>query len=228
MIGEPTNPGHSQIDTIERNQSDPTTHKYWAKVGLFDDQSILARLERSPPLFARASSPPTPGALPRVEVRTKYNSSLYFEFSMLWKVLPICTVIDDDVAVLHGGLCYDDVTLADLEGVPQAMTAGEDRHLNDILWSDPDPTGAGRTANADRGGGILKFGADVTRTFLSTNGLHLLVRSHQLPSNPEQKHPRPGFEWLHDGQVPPPPSPSPDTTSARRARDARTRPRADP
>lgn len=48
----------------------------------------------------------------------------------------------------------------------------------ELLWSDPHP-GEGRTPSK-RGVGVA-FGSDVTRSFLQSNKLDLLVRSHEVP-----------------------------------------------
>jgi len=133
------------------------------------------------------------------EVERKYpDSMLGAMFSVLWNMLPLATVIDDDIAVVHGGLFRDSgVKLAHLKAVPKqecTMTPAtyEERLLVDVLWSDP-VNHPGRT-ESDRGPGILRFGPDVTRAFLERNKLRLLIRSHQVPSTGG------GFEWLHDHQ----------------------------
>ena len=48
--------------------------------------------------------------------------------------------------------------------------------VKEMLWSDPQPI-AGRRPNP-RGEGVI-FGAEATMEFLSTNGLRLVVRSHE-------------------------------------------------
>jgi len=49
--------------------------------------------------------------------------------------------------------------------------------MSDILWSDPQPF-AGR-GPSKRGVG-QSFGPDVTAKFLETNGLSLVIRSHEV------------------------------------------------
>lgn len=53
----------------------------------------------------------------------------------------------------------------------------EDGLMCELLWSDPHP-GVGRVPSK-RGVGVA-FGADVTREFLKSNNLDLLVRSHEV------------------------------------------------
>ncbi|VEL32810.1 unnamed protein product [Protopolystoma xenopodis] len=61
----------------------------------------------------------------------------------------------------------------------------------DLLWSDPSPQ-LGCSANLVRGGGCA-FGPDVTKRILESQGLRLLIRSHECKPD--------GFEWTHDGLV---------------------------
>lgn len=49
--------------------------------------------------------------------------------------------------------------------------------MNDLLWSDPH-NGQGFLKNPR--GCSVQFGVDVVEEFLRTNGLKLLVRSHQV------------------------------------------------
>ena len=58
----------------------------------------------------------------------------------------------------------------------------------EALWSDPQPE-PGR-APSKRGVGV-QFGPDVTRSFLETNGLSLVVRSHEVKED--------GFSVDHPG-----------------------------
>lgn len=114
----------------------------------------------------------------------------------VFRYLPIVHVIDDKVLVIHGGLFgRQGVTLADLDEIdrldyspapppePEPSTAAEAREqdlrqlMRDCLWSDPKPT-LGCEFNSVRRQGQL-FGPDVTEEFLATNGLLMIVRSHE-------------------------------------------------
>jgi diadenosine tetraphosphatase ApaH/serine/threonine PP2A family protein phosphatase len=111
--------------------------------------------------------------------------------------IPLATVIDREVVVLHGGIAPD-LTLQGLgeidrrlyfsmAEVPQAVkdgvrdeppyTMAHYKAVSDVLWSDPRPTpGAGK--NVERGCGS-EFGPDVSAEWLRREGLRLLVRSHE-------------------------------------------------
>jgi serine/threonine-protein phosphatase 5 len=47
------------------------------------------------------------------------------------------------------------------------------------LWSDPAPPGVMGRQPSKRGNGVC-FGADVTYRFLDSNGLQMVVRSHEV------------------------------------------------
>ncbi len=59
-----------------------------------------------------------------------------------------------------------------------------------MLWNDPQASN-GVILNPIRGGGYL-FGPDITRAFLTMNGLTHIIRGHQMQ--------REGYEIEHDGQ----------------------------
>ena len=134
------------------------------------------------------------------EVREKYgNSNFYKAFSNLWQNLPIATVVDNRVFVVHGGLVGQmDVRLSDLHNLPRAegnlcSPKPEYKLLGQALWNDPSPYPGLQTGQ--RGTGSLKFGPDVTAAFLHNNGLELVIRSHEVP---ESGH---GYEVMHNGKL---------------------------
>ena len=108
-------------------------------------------------------------------------------------------MIDNSVVVVHGGVTrYDGITLAHLENVPreEADMYSTDQNalvLVDLLWTDPMPQW-GRI-EAGRAPGVVTFGPDVTANFLRSNGMGLLIRSHQVPSTGY------GYEDMHDGKL---------------------------
>ena len=62
--------------------------------------------------------------------------------------------------------------------------------MSDLLWSDPSPF-MGRSPSK-RGVGQA-FGPDVTAAFLDSNGLQMLIRSHEVKEE--------GYLVEHDGKV---------------------------
>ena len=138
----------------------------------------------------------------------------------IFSLLPLVHVIDETIAVVHGGISdkFDLETLKTinrrlyrtLTGLPQTITHqtdGKDAEghnhkdwaiLMDCLWSDPAPKGEkfhGETTckpNDERGGGVL-WSADFTKEWLSKHRLGCLVRSHECQDD--------GFSTTHEGRV---------------------------
>jgi len=124
------------------------------------------------------------------------GAEIFEGFNALFQLLPLFTLVDSSVFVVHGGLWRKDFTLAQLKRVdyrrplPERPGLGLDVVVFDSVWSDPHQNkGVGSNP---RGDAIISFGEDVTRRFLRANHLQLLVRSHQVPDSGN------GFEWWHN------------------------------
>ena len=135
------------------------------------------------------------------ECQEKYNTFVYDMFVESFQWLPLCTVIDKRIIVLHGGLTRSNVSVQDMELLPrweyelarkrtkpksniEKLHEEQMNVLRDIFWSDPHNRKGSR--DNKRGAGIL-FGPDVAETFLVENKLQLLVRSHECVPK--------GFQW---------------------------------
>ncbi|KAH8048329.1 manganese ion binding protein [Aureococcus anophagefferens] len=120
------------------------------------------------------------------EIFTKYPGKMGIEiaelFAEVFAFLPIATVIDDSVLVIHGGLGRYDLEYLNgiarhhfktLQGVPEELWEGEDygsiKHdewqaLMDALWSDPQAC-SGMEPNYKRGAGAthecVEFGYEM-------------------------------------------------------------------
>uniref|UniRef100_A0A670YF72 Serine/threonine-protein phosphatase n=1 Tax=Pseudonaja textilis TaxID=8673 RepID=A0A670YF72_PSETE len=124
--------------------------------------------------------------------------------------LPLATIIDNQVLILHGGisdttdlnflnsfhrnkvgiihikvLCYFIGCRSSLKNVIKSTS------VMDILWSDPKHQN-GCSPNKIRGGGCY-FGPDITARLLQRYNLKLLIRSHQCKQE--------GYEISHNGKV---------------------------
>ncbi|KAK3099357.1 hypothetical protein FSP39_003230 [Pinctada imbricata] len=124
--------------------------------------------------------------------------------------LPIATVIDHKILVLHGGIS-DTVNLGFLAKIdrhkflstlhpprgqqdPQKLSENDLREWKqvlDILWSDPRVQN-GCQDNTFRGGGCY-FGPDVTELFLDHHGMKRIIRSHECKPD--------GYEFTHNNKV---------------------------
>jgi len=122
-----------------------------------------------------------------------HHEELYACIHEAFDQLPLSHVIGDKVFVVHGGIPLEYTTLADIQGVPKGplvkpAKARADRIREDLLWSDPAEV-AGRN---DRGSGVYWAEGD-TRRFLMSNGLKIIIRSHDCVDD--------GFRYDHDGHV---------------------------
>eukprot|EP01060_Flectonema_neradi_P030741 TRINITY_DN4522_c1_g1_i1.p1 TRINITY_DN4522_c1_g1~~TRINITY_DN4522_c1_g1_i1.p1 ORF type:complete len:1075 (+),score=219.62 TRINITY_DN4522_c1_g1_i1:283-3225(+) len=134
------------------------------------------------------------------ECRAKYDHRFYQLCSSLFDWLPLATCLNNEIAVLHGGLTSEeDFTLAELASFqrgPEFLMYRSQRQmkiLSDIKWSDPHKLERwSGTGPSTRGKGIV-FGCDATEAFLANNNLKLLVRSHE-----EQKT---GYKVHHKGKL---------------------------
>jgi serine/threonine-protein phosphatase with EF-hand domain len=132
----------------------------------------------------------------QAECTAKYDDIYFGMFCELFNYLPVCSIVNDDILIIHGGLFHDpEVLLADIEAIDRrdykvatdahdedeedpSVTRSEylQRLLRDALWSDP------HTENSvipnTRGSGVL-FGPDHCRRFLDNNNLSMIVRSHE-------------------------------------------------
>eukprot|EP00440_Ansanella_granifera_P074308 gb/GFBE01080639.1/.p1 GENE.gb/GFBE01080639.1/~~gb/GFBE01080639.1/.p1 ORF type:complete len:916 (+),score=226.76 gb/GFBE01080639.1/:1-2748(+) len=123
------------------------------------------------------------------EVMEKYGLTMYRNFLSAFKAFSLCSVINKEIFVVHGGLTrvkslsidYIDTIAFDECTAPHPMSSNvKDQIFSDLIWSDP--TDHEGKFKSERGVGI-KFGPDVTTKFCSQNRLRFMVRSHQVPED---------------------------------------------
>uniref|UniRef100_A0A8D2J7K6 Serine/threonine-protein phosphatase n=1 Tax=Varanus komodoensis TaxID=61221 RepID=A0A8D2J7K6_VARKO len=158
------------------------------------------------------------------EVMKKYRSygkTILHLLQDVFSWLPLATLIDGKVLILHGGIsdstdlnflkvfqrnkvkCYTHKVLflfkmqhLKLGSVTTScrsseLTTEEWKQVMDILWSDPRHQ-HGCTPNKLRGGGCY-FGPDVTTRLLKRYNLKMIIRSHECKQE--------GYEISHNGKV---------------------------
>ncbi|PHZ10157.1 MgPPT1, serine threonine phosphatase 2A catalytic sub-unit like protein [Rhizopus microsporus ATCC 52813] len=120
-----------------------------------------------------------------------YPSNLYLARET-FNALPLSHVVENKIFVTHGGLfSRDNVTLDEIRKIDRIGQGqpGAEGLMCELLWSDPQPEmGRGKSK---RGVGI-QFGPDVTRNFLETNNLDMIIRSHEVKEE--------GYVIEHDGK----------------------------
>ncbi|KAL9912084.1 retinal degeneration C isoform 2-T7 [Glossina fuscipes fuscipes] len=117
------------------------------------------------------------------EVETKYQNNSERILKLIDEVyrwLPLGSVIDDSVLVVHGGIS-DQTDLNIIKKLDRSK-------VFDMMWSDPQHID-GCVPNVLRGAGTY-FGPDVTSQFLKKHKLQLLVRSHECKVD--------GYEFNHN------------------------------
>jgi diadenosine tetraphosphatase ApaH/serine/threonine PP2A family protein phosphatase/Ca2+-binding EF-hand superfamily protein len=135
------------------------------------------------------------------ECEVKYDRFVYDLFCESFRHLPLATLLDGRVLVVHGGVPRENILLKDFNALDRAgydltryRTKPKSRKdkephrkmqlIRDLLWSDPKAT-KGFEENK-RGAGTI-YGPDVVQKFMTKNKLALVVRSHECV-------PR-GFDW---------------------------------
>lgn len=156
----------------------------------------------------------------QAECVRKYDDVTFDMFCEIFKHLPLFTIVNDSIFVVHGGLFHDeDVKLLDLDEIdrqddyyaiepayPDNCNDATDefarreylRQLQrDALWSDPEPFKPG-LRKSYRGAGVL-FGDDITTKFLHNNNLSMIIRSHEcIQSGFALPYNRPDFNTIND------------------------------
>lgn len=125
------------------------------------------------------------------ECMIKWDLDIFDYYSEVFSTLPIATVIENSIFIVHGGVSRNPCTLKDIEEIDRFQEIIEpDSLFEDLLWSDPRHE-SGFSVN-ERGAGVM-FGPDICDAFLRQNKLEMIIRSHQCVDN--------GFEKWFDGHL---------------------------
>lgn len=126
------------------------------------------------------------------ECKVKYGEKLFKCFGESFGNLPLCTLINEEYLVMHGGLFSDDtVTIDTLRNFRKSGGQPSRTGIEmELLWTDPQVE-EGRSLSK-RGIG-MQFGPDITKAFCDKNNIKGIIRSHEVRDK--------GFEWEHDGKL---------------------------
>lgn len=125
-------------------------------------------------------------------LRTRFGEEgavVYSKIRALFPYLYNVVVVDKICVMVHGGVPSSASSPEDLKYAH--FKHPKERHLEEILWSDPDETIRG-TYPSPRGAGRL-FGEDVTQKFLGMLNVKMLIRGHEPSQN--------GFKISHNGKI---------------------------
>lgn len=118
------------------------------------------------------------------------GKGIFKKFIQIFKLLPLCSVVSDEVFVTHGGLWRGDNQRLEFANAinhkkvccPSTTNNSDSKDLAflDLLWAEPQES-YGCTFNRAKYG--ISWGPDVTERFLTTNKLKTIIRSKKLPTN---------------------------------------------
>lgn len=134
------------------------------------------------------------------ECQSKYDDLTFSMCCEVFRYLSLVHIVDTSIMVVHGGLFgRTGVTLDDLASIDrldyspappdeaeptcEEESRVQDRRqlMRDILWSDPKASDGVKFNTARKQGQL--FGPDMTKEFLQTNDLLMIVRSHECVKN---------------------------------------------
>lgn len=110
------------------------------------------------------------------ECSRKYNSAIYTEFSSIFPSLPLAAIIGNAIFCVHGGISPLLTSVKKLALMSKPMDNPRGIFV-DMIWSDPN---ANITTFIPSKRGIgYHYGLDAVREFLDSNGLQMMIRSHE-------------------------------------------------
>lgn len=154
---------------------------------LFPERVVLMRGNHEGPYDLLAS----PHDLP-LHLNRKFGEKgpeAYLKVRELFKYLYTAVLIEERYVFLHGGVPSQAATVNDIAYAHEKHP--RERHLEEILWSDP-WEGIKGTVASPRGAGRL-FGDDVTNKLLRMLDVKAVIRGHESSEE--------GFKTNHNGKV---------------------------
>lgn len=113
------------------------------------------------------------------------------EANKMFRFLPYCAVINNKIFAVHGGISSKIKNINDINKYKRGKYAVP-KAIAELLWNDPRNGINGFVYNTNRGG-FYFFGEDALTDFLSTNGLQMIIRSHEYASE--------GFWYMWDRKL---------------------------
>lgn len=110
----------------------------------------------------------------------------------LFPMLPYAAIVNNKVLLLHGGLAKGLSRVEEIRRLERPDDEPSNPIAFQILWNDPSDEVSG-FVDSPRGAGIYLFGPDVTRDFLNTNNLSIIIRGHSYLIE--------GYWKFHEGKV---------------------------
>lgn len=125
------------------------------------------------------------------ELQHLYGSNFFQLLLDVVNALPLASLVNDEIFVVHGGIVNPSLTLEEISSYPRGVEVTlSDSLITDLLWSDPSDDHLGVQTNMKR---WHTYGQDIVDSFLKLNNLSLLIRSHQVAVGGTRVH--------HDGKT---------------------------
>jgi len=112
------------------------------------------------------------------ECKRRYNIKLWKTFCDVFNCLPACSLIDEKIICMHGGLSPEISDMEQIRRITRPTDVPDNGLLCDLLWADPDKDISG-WCESDRGVSFV-FGPDVVSSFLVKQDMDLVCRAHQV------------------------------------------------
>eukprot|EP01130_Rhizamoeba_saxonica_P004733 TRINITY_DN191_c0_g4_i1.p1 TRINITY_DN191_c0_g4~~TRINITY_DN191_c0_g4_i1.p1 ORF type:complete len:304 (-),score=70.36 TRINITY_DN191_c0_g4_i1:54-965(-) len=125
------------------------------------------------------------------ECHQKYGTANAWKYcTEVFDYLTISALINGEIFCVHGGLSPHVRTLDQIRTINRNLEIPHEGEFCDLMWSDPEEIET--WSMSQRGAGWL-FGSKVVDEFLSTNGLTLMCRAHQLVQE--------GYKYMFDEKL---------------------------
>jgi serine/threonine-protein phosphatase PPG1 len=113
------------------------------------------------------------------ECMRKYGTAnVWRYFTDMFDHLPLSASVENRIYCVHGGLSPSLTSIDHIRFLNRFKEVPMEGPMTDLLWSDPTTDDGGFVTNP-QGAGFL-FGSDAVDKFTTTNGLDMIMRSHQL------------------------------------------------
>jgi len=125
------------------------------------------------------------------ECKRRHSIKLWKQFCDVFNCLPVCSIIDEKIICMHGGLSPELTSFEQVKRLARPTDVPDSGIICDLLWADPDKDINGWADN-DRGVSFI-FGPDVVQSFLTKWDMDLVCRAHQVTED--------GYEFFANRQL---------------------------
>lgn len=114
------------------------------------------------------------------ECKRHYDIKIWKLFCDVFNALPVCSIIDQKIMCMHGGLSQEIQHLDQIRRIARPTEIPDSGIMCDLLWADPDEEKGFKGYRPSDRGVSYTFGVDVLHHFLLKHDLDLICRAHQV------------------------------------------------